>query len=103
MAKKKPTTTDVLAWGAEAKAADGAERTGALCDVDHRDATTAGINMPKDYVALLKAVAQHRAQQQGGRPSVSAVICDLVRQHADELDEEARQVTSDYRNVFRPR
>jgi len=37
-----------------------------------------------------------------GRP-VSASLCELVRQHADELDKEARQVTDDYKTVFRPR
>lgn len=105
--KSKPSVTDTLGWAAEAKSAKStsgeASKGAALQDVDVQDSTTAGINLPKDYLALLKAVAQRRAQEQGGRPSVSAVVCDLVRQHADELDEEARQVTADYRSVFRPR
>ena len=38
---------------------------------------------------LLRAVALKRAKEMGGRPSVSGILVGLVRQHQDELENEA--------------
>ena len=56
----------------------GAERT-------HR---TTGINLPADMWEMLNRVAFERAKQQGGRPSVSALLVDLVERHRKELERE---------------
>ncbi len=50
---------------------------------------TTGLNLPKDLHALLKAVALKRAKEQGGHPSVSAILVELCRQHQGELKKEA--------------
>ncbi len=51
-------------------------------------ATTA-IHIPKADLALLRRVAVERANRDGGRPSVSDVIRDLVEMHRAELEREA--------------
>ena len=48
-----------------------------------------GINLPSDVHALLRAVALKRAKEMGGRPSVSAILVGLVREHQGELEDEA--------------
>ena len=68
---------------AAVKGAGGGDEPG---DVVSR---STGINMPSDVHALLRAVALKRAKELGGRPSVSAILVDLVRQHQDELEDEA--------------
>jgi hypothetical protein len=40
-------------------------------------------------LVLLRRVAVERANKQGGRPSVSAALVDLVRANAAELEREA--------------
>ena len=52
--------------------------------------TTTAIHVPKSTLALLRRVAVERANRHGGRPSVSAVISDLVERNRAEL---AREVT----------
>ena len=42
-----------------------------------------------DIHALLRAVALKRAKEMGGRPSVSAILVGLVREHQTELEDEA--------------
>ena len=50
------------------------------------------INMPPELHDLVRLVAVGRAKaNRKGRPSVSAVIVELVQQHADELDKEWRK------------
>ena len=57
-----------------------------------KDMTTTAIHIPRDVHDLLRRVAVERAvRNQGGRPSVSAVLTELVRQHWDELEAEARR------------
>ena len=47
------------------------------------------INLPSDVLELLRIVAIKRASRAGkGRPSVSAVIADLVEKHRYELEAE---------------
>ena len=57
-----------------------------------KDMTTTAIHIPRDVHDLLRRVAVERAvRNQGGRPSVSAVLTELVRQQWDELEAEARR------------
>jgi hypothetical protein len=42
------------------------------------ETVTTAIHLPKRTLALLRRVAVERANQHGGRPSVSALITDLV-------------------------
>ncbi len=57
-----------------------------------KDMTTTAIHIPRDVHDMLRRVAVERAvRNQGGRPSVSAVLTDLVRRHWDELEAEARR------------
>jgi hypothetical protein len=52
-------------------------------------ATTA-IHIPRADLALLRRVAVERANRNGGRPSVSDVIREMVERHRAELEAEAR-------------
>ena len=54
-----------------------------------KDTITTAIHIPKDVHDLLRRVAVERAVRVGGRPSVSAVLAELVRRHWDELTAEA--------------
>ncbi len=56
---------------------------------DARMVTTA-IHIPHEALALLRMVAVQRANREGGRPSVSAVLTDMVEQHRVELEREAK-------------
>lgn len=49
---------------------------------------TTGINLPLDVWELLNRVAFERAKKFGGRPSVSALLVDLVQRHRKELEKE---------------
>ncbi|HXJ42835.1 MAG TPA: hypothetical protein VNH18_26370 [Bryobacteraceae bacterium] len=49
---------------------------------------TSGINVPCDIWALLNRVAFERAKERGGRPSVSALLVDLVQQNRKKLENE---------------
>ena len=46
---------------------------------------TTAVHIPRDVHILLRRVAVERANEHGGRPSVSAVLTELVRRHWDEL------------------
>jgi hypothetical protein len=49
---------------------------------------TTGINLPEQVWILLNRVAFERARKYGGRPSVSALLVDLVERHRKELEKE---------------
>ena len=51
--------------------------------------TTTAIHIPKATLSLLRRVAVSRADTQGGRPSVSAVLAELVERARVELEAEA--------------
>lgn len=71
---------------------DAAARAKAGTEPGHRESgetRTTGINLPSEIHALLRAVSLKRAKENGGRPSVSAVLVDLVRQKEDDLRREA--------------
>ena len=53
-----------------------------------RSHITSGINLPFDVYQLLNRVAFQRALKRGGRPSVSALLVDLVQRHRKELEKE---------------
>ncbi len=52
---------------------------------------TTAIHIPKAVHNLLRRVAVERANLQGGRPSVSAVLTELARRHWAELEAEAKR------------
>ena len=85
-AERQATRRDVQA-PAERDAAPGG-RPGRRTASD--EMTTTAIHVPKATLALLRRVAVERANRHGGRPSVSAVIADLVERNRAEL---AREVT----------
>jgi hypothetical protein len=78
----RPHTTEAPALAGEAAAAPKRDRT--LTDAN---ATTA-IHIPRADLALLRRVAVERANRDGGRPSVSDVIRELVERHRAELEAE---------------
>ena len=53
-----------------------------------RSHVTSGINLPVDIYELLNRVAFKRSLERGGRPSVSALLVDLVQRHRKELERE---------------
>ena len=59
------------------KAADEAS-TQRNTAIPGEETVTTAIHLPKRTLALLRRVAVERANQRGGRPSVSALITDLV-------------------------
>jgi hypothetical protein len=60
-------------------------RTPEIIDRTHR---TTGINLPSDVWELLNRVAFNRSKLYGGRPSVSALIVEMVARHRKELEKE---------------
>ena len=48
------------------------------------DMLTTAIHIPRATHKLLRAVAFKRAQERGGRPSVSALLVELVERQRDE-------------------
>jgi hypothetical protein len=53
-----------------------------------RTHVTSGINLPVEIYQLLNRVAFSRSLKHGGRPSVSALLVDLVQRHRKELEKE---------------
>jgi hypothetical protein len=47
---------------------------------------TTAIHIPMEIWQLLRAAAFHKAQQRGGRVSVSKLIAELVERHRSELE-----------------
>ena len=47
------------------------------------------IHIPKSMLTLLRIAAIKRAEREGGRPSVSNVIRDLLERHRREIEKEA--------------
>lgn len=56
--------------------------------IDRADMATSAMHLPKATLQLLRKVAVARAGINGGRPSVSAVLVDLVEQHRPDLEAE---------------
>lgn len=51
---------------------------------------TTAIHIPKDTWTLLRAVAFRRAQNDGGRASVSRLVTELVERQRVKLEQEIR-------------
>ena len=51
---------------------------------------TTAIHIPRNTWSLLRAVAFQRAQDQGGRVSVSKLVAELVERHREELEHEIK-------------
>ena len=51
---------------------------------------TTAIHIPKTTWSLLRAVAFRRAQNQGGRASVSKLLAELVERHRGEFEHEIK-------------
>jgi hypothetical protein len=49
---------------------------------------TTGVNLPMDEWEMLNRVAFTRSKKYGGRPSVSALLVELVERHRKELEKE---------------
>jgi hypothetical protein len=58
-------------------------------EIEIRGITTA-IHIPERTWKLLRAVAFRRAQDQGGRASVSKVLAELVERHREEFEREIK-------------
>jgi hypothetical protein len=64
-----------------------AELPGQERNTETKGVTTA-IHIPENTWKLLRAVAFRRAQDQGGRASVSKVLTELVERHRKEFEQE---------------
>jgi hypothetical protein len=53
------------------------------------DPVTTAIHIPKRTLALLRNAAVGRANRVGGRPSVSALITELIERHRADLENES--------------
>ena len=80
---KRPTRKGLDTLGVAAKA----KRQTA--DKDDADMLTTAIHIPRSTHKLLRAVAFKRANDAGGRASVSALLVELAERHRKELEEEA--------------
>jgi hypothetical protein len=84
MARKGSLVTAVKA----AKDAVEAEPQRAGPPIDRSEMATSAMHLPKATLQLLRRVAVARAGRYGGRPSVSAVIVELVEKNREELQTE---------------
>jgi hypothetical protein len=50
--------------------------------------STTAVHLPKTTLQLLKRVAFHRSQKDGGRMSVSKLLTDIVESHRKALERE---------------
>jgi hypothetical protein len=69
------------------KAAKDAVEADSDAGIDQPMATSA-MHLPKTTLQLLRRVAVARAGKRGGRPSVSAVIVELVELHRADMETE---------------
>ncbi len=56
-------------------------------------AVQTSINLPRDLFVALRMAAVARADQLGGRPSVSAIVVEILQRHRGEIIQEAKTVT----------
>ncbi len=87
MARRKPIDA-----GIEVRAEQAARQTHELerrkTAVSSTDKVTTAMYIPRATWVLLRAVAFKRAQETGDRPSVSALVGELVERHREELEDE---------------
>lgn len=60
--------------------------------VDRHEMVTTAIHVPKRTLSLLRRVSVARADRVGGRPSVSAVLSELVEEARQRLEQELIEV-----------
>jgi hypothetical protein len=56
-----------------------------------RSFRTTGINLPEELWILMNRCAFERSRRHGGRPSVSALIVELIERHKKELERELNE------------
>lgn len=83
--KKRSPYGDVTALAAQARA----KQTATPATLERREYLSTAIHLPKDLWVLLRNAAFRRAMKRGGRPSVSALLVDLIERHRAELEKEA--------------
>lgn len=111
MAKQRRSLVEMQRIAAEARAAEapeavrsedtapyGAEKVRRLVGdvrkaeppaaIELGDMTTTAVHIPRATLALLRRVAVERANRKGGRPSVSAVLVELVEGQRTALEAE---------------
>jgi hypothetical protein len=66
------------------------ENTSAHQSEESTSTITTAIHIPKDTWTLLRAVAFRRAQDRGGRVSVSKLVAELVERHRGEFEHEIK-------------
>ena len=88
MSKRKPL--DTLEIATQAKAGKKVEPKSAPTAGTDADTITTAIHIPKTTWRLLRAVSFKRAQEHGGRASVSALITELVEANRKDLEEEGK-------------
>jgi len=86
---------DRLEGAASTAAAPRAAGGGDTLKRDTHAPTT--LNLDKDLVELLRLIATGRAKEHGGRPSVSAVVEDILERHRSEL---LAELPPRYRRIF---
>jgi hypothetical protein len=91
MAKRASLVGSMMAAKAEAATPTPPGTTGAPAGQNRASEpmVTTAVHVPHRVLSLLRRVAVERANLHGGRPSVSAVLSDLVEQHRAELEKEA--------------
>lgn len=67
------------------------EQEARLPRVAGAEMVTTAIHVPKATLKLLRRVSIARADNQGGRPSVSAVLTELVERAREQLEREIKE------------
>lgn len=85
---KAPETDAILDQFAALSSARSGKAAPAAAPAEAEEMTTTAIHIPKTTLTLLRRVAVERAITKGGRPSVSAVLAELVEANRAELEKE---------------
>lgn len=87
MARKGSLIGSIKA-AADQVAAEGPKSSSGASAAVEGPMTTTAIHIPKATLSLLRRVAVARADDKGGRPSVSAVLASLVEKARSDLERE---------------
>jgi hypothetical protein len=91
MPKKRTSLNDTLAQAARAKAGATAGGTPASGRGARGAIMTTAISLPRETWLLLRRVTFKRAEETGGRPSVSGLLMSLVEAHRAEFEAELKR------------
>ena len=86
MAKRAPLTATKNMRALKSKAG---EKPKPQSDMSDHKMTT--VYLPPEMLTLLRIVAARRAEDAGGRPSVSDVVRGILETHRSEIEKEALQ------------